>query len=85
MDKAGNTYWGEESCTLGCGRKTSEKERPLGRPRLRWEDNIKTELQEERYRLMDWIDLVQDREACKRSNEPSGSTKWREFLDIRTG
>ena len=35
--------------------------RPLGRPRHRWEDNIKMDLQEVGYGGMDWIDLAQDR------------------------
>jgi len=34
--------------------------RPLGRPRLRWEDNIKMPLQEVGWGDMDWIDLSQD-------------------------
>ena len=32
--------------------------RPLGRPRLRWEDNIRMDLQEVGCRYMDWIDLA---------------------------
>jgi hypothetical protein len=39
----------------------SEGKRPLGRPRCRWEDNIKKDLQEVRWGI-DWIDLVQDRD-----------------------
>jgi len=39
-----------------------EGERPLGRPRRRWEDNIKMDLQEVRCGGMDWIDLSQDRD-----------------------
>ena len=39
-----------------------ERKRPLGRPRLRWEDNIKMELQEVGYGGMDWFDLAQDRD-----------------------
>jgi hypothetical protein len=35
--------------------------RPLGRPRHRWEDNIKMDLQEVGYGGMDWIELAQDR------------------------
>jgi hypothetical protein len=35
---------------------------PLGRPRRRWEDNIKMNLQEVGCEFMDWIDLAQDRD-----------------------
>jgi hypothetical protein len=34
--------------------------RTLGKPRHRWEDNIKMDLQEVGWESMDWIDLVQD-------------------------
>jgi hypothetical protein len=37
------------------------KEEPLGRPRRRWEDNIKMDLQEMGWGGMDWIDMAQDR------------------------
>jgi hypothetical protein len=37
-----------------------EGKRPLGRPRRRWEDNIKMDLQEVRGGGMDWIELAQD-------------------------
>jgi hypothetical protein len=36
--------------------------RPLGRPRRRWEDNIKMELQDVGLRCMDWIELAQVRD-----------------------
>jgi len=39
-----------------------EGKRLLGRPRLRWEDNIKVDLWEVGCVVMDWIDLAQDRE-----------------------
>jgi hypothetical protein len=39
----------------------SEGNRPLGRPRRRWEDNIKADLQEVGCRGMNWIELAQDR------------------------
>jgi hypothetical protein len=39
----------------------SEKQRPLGTPRRRWEDNIKMDLEEVICGGMDWIDLAQDR------------------------
>ena len=35
--------------------------RPLGRPKRRWEDNIKIDLQEVGCESMDWIDLARDR------------------------
>jgi len=39
-----------------------EGKRPLGRPRCRWEDNIKVNLQEVGYGGMNWIDVAQDRD-----------------------
>jgi hypothetical protein len=44
----------------GLVRKPEEK-RPLGRPRRRWEDNIKMDLQEVGCGGMDRIELAQDR------------------------
>jgi hypothetical protein len=38
-----------------------EGKRPLGRPRHRWEDNIKMDLRYIECGDMDWIDLAQDR------------------------
>ena len=42
-----------------------EGKRPLGRPRLRWEINIKMDLQGVGYRVMEWIELVQDRDRWR--------------------
>jgi len=39
-----------------------EGKTPLGRPRRRWEDNIKMGLQEVGCGVMDWIELAQDRD-----------------------
>jgi hypothetical protein len=39
-----------------------EGRRPLGRPRLRWEDNIKMDLREIRFGDVDWIHLAQNRD-----------------------
>jgi len=39
-----------------------EGKRPLGRPRHRWEDNIKMNLQEVGCGGADWIELAQDRD-----------------------
>jgi hypothetical protein len=38
-----------------------ERKRPLGRPRRRWIDNIKTDLLEIELNVVDWIRLDQDR------------------------
>jgi hypothetical protein len=35
-----------------------ERKRPLGRPRRRWVDSIRTDLREIRWDGMDWIDLA---------------------------
>ena len=62
-----------------------EGKRPLGRPRRRWEDNIKMDLQEVECRVMDRIELAQDKDkvagTCECGNELSGSIKCGEFLD----
>jgi len=39
-----------------------EGTRPLGRPRTRWKDNSKMDLQEAKNGDMDWIELAQDRD-----------------------
>jgi hypothetical protein len=46
----------------------SEEERPLGRPKRRWEDNIKMYLREVGIDGMNWIRLAQDR------------VQWRAFV-----
>jgi hypothetical protein len=37
-----------------------EGKRSLGRPRRRWEDNIRMDLMEIRWERVDWMHLVQD-------------------------
>jgi hypothetical protein len=39
-----------------------EEKRPMGRPRRRWEDNIKTDIQEVGGGFGDWMELAQDRD-----------------------
>jgi hypothetical protein len=57
-----------------------EGSRPLGRPRRRWEDNIKMDLQEVRWEIVDWIYMAQDKGKW-RAVVNSGSVKRGEFLD----
>jgi hypothetical protein len=63
----------------------SEGMRSLGRPKHRWEDNIRMVLREIRWEGVKWIHLAQDRDqwgGCyEHGNEPSGCIKGGEFLD----
>jgi hypothetical protein len=42
-----------------------EGKRPLGRPRRRWEDNIKMDLQEVGGGHGDWMEMAQDTDGCR--------------------
>ena len=42
-----------------------EGRRPFRRPRRRWEDNIKVDLQEVGCGGLDWVDLAEDRGRCR--------------------
>ena len=42
-----------------------EGKRPLGRPRRRWEDNIKMDLQQVGGACGDWMELAQDRDSWR--------------------
>ena len=64
--------WAEHAARMGEGRGMyrvlvgkPEGKTPLGRPRCRWEDNIKMDLQEVGCGSMDWIDLAQDRDRWR--------------------
>ena len=61
-----------------------EGKKPLGRPRRRWEDNIKMDLQEVGGGCGDWTELAQDRDrwpgTCEYGDEPSGSKNAGNFL-----
>jgi hypothetical protein len=48
-------------CSVG----KPEGKRPLGKPRRRWEFNVKMDLREIRWGGMDWIDLAQDRDQWR--------------------
>jgi hypothetical protein len=42
-----------------------EGRRPLGRPRRKWENNIKRDLQEVGGDCGDWMEWAQDRDRCR--------------------
>jgi hypothetical protein len=42
-----------------------EGKRPLGRPRLRWEDNIRIDFRGIGWCYMDWIDVAHDRDQWR--------------------
>jgi len=54
---------GKGVCRVSVGKPGGK--RPLGRPRRRWEDNIKLDLQEVGCRDMDWIELAEDRDRWR--------------------
>jgi hypothetical protein len=73
----------EEGCIQSLVGKLEGK-RPLGRPRLRWEDDIKMDLHE--VGCGAWIGLIWLRigigdGSCKSGDEPSGSIRCGEFLE----
>ena len=63
MSWAGHVvHMGERRCIYKVLVGKPEGKRPIGRPRHRWEYNIKMDIQEVRCRVMDWIELAQDRD-----------------------
>ena len=42
-----------------------DEKRPLGRPKHRWEDNIKMDLQQVGRRVVEWIKLAQNRDRWR--------------------
>jgi len=57
--------WGERRGVYRVLMEKQEGKRPLGRPRSRWKDNIKMDLQELGCGGVEWIELVQDSERCR--------------------
>jgi len=58
-------HMGEERWAYSVLVEKQEGKRPLGRPRRRWVDNIRMDLQEVGCGYMDWIRLVQDRDRWR--------------------
>ena len=59
------TRMGEIRCVYRVLVGKPEGKRPLGRPRRRWKDNIKMNLQEVGCGDMDWIELAQERDRWR--------------------
>jgi hypothetical protein len=56
---------GEDRCVHRVLVGKPEGKQPLGRPRRRWEDNIKMDLQEIGWDRGDWMKLAQDRDRWR--------------------
>jgi hypothetical protein len=54
---------GRNVCRILLGK--PEGNRPLGRPRYRWEDGIKLDLREIGWGGVEWIQLAQDRDSWR--------------------
>jgi hypothetical protein len=61
-------HMGEKRNAFGILLGKPEGKRPLGRPRCKWEDNIKMDLRETGWGGMDWPDLARDREQWRVMN-----------------
>jgi hypothetical protein len=77
--KSRRMRWAGHMARIGEGRGVyrvlvgrSEGKRPLGRPRCRWEDNIRMDLREIGIDGANWIQLAQDR------------VQWRAFVNTVT-
>jgi hypothetical protein len=57
--------WRKEEVRTRCLWGKPEEKRPLGRPRRRWEDNIKMDHQEVGRGFGDWMELAQDRDRWR--------------------
>jgi hypothetical protein len=64
-----------------------EGKRPLGRPRRRWEDNIKIDLQEVGGGRGDWMELAQDRDRWRAlvSTVKNFRASWSKYSAVCTG
>jgi hypothetical protein len=66
MRRTRDSYgWGERRGVYRALMGQPEGRRPLERPRLRWEDNIKMDFREVGWEGIDWINLAQDRHRCR--------------------
>jgi hypothetical protein len=59
-----STYGGERGVYRVLVGKLGGK-RPLGKPRRKWEDNMRRDIQEVGWGAVDWIDMAQDRDRWR--------------------
>ena len=64
-EERNDLHMGERRCVYRVLVGKPEGKRPIGRPRRRWEDYIKMDLQEIRCGGMDWIELAQERDRWR--------------------
>jgi len=65
MVGACSAYGGKGEVYIAFWRGNLRGKKLLGRPRRRWEDNIKMDLQEVGCRGMDWIEIAQGRDRWR--------------------
>jgi hypothetical protein len=63
MDRSCSTHGRDQKCVEIFVEK-SEGKRSLGRPRHKWKNNIRMDLREIEWGVMNWIHLVQGRNQC---------------------
>jgi len=81
MDWTCGVYgWGEGVYRVLVGK--PEGKRPLGRPRRRWVDNIRMDLQEVGCEYMDWIGLAQHRDRGRTLVSAAWAFGFREMRGI---
>jgi hypothetical protein len=57
--------WGRIEVCTGCWWEKPEEKRPMGKPRRRWENNIKIAFQEVGGGREDWMELAQDKDRLR--------------------
>ena len=72
--------WGTERCIQGFGGETWGW-KPLERPRHRWEDNIKMDMQDMGWESVDWTDLARDRDRWQALVMAWDRDRWQALVD----
>ena len=75
MDHVARMEVGRSAFKILTGKPTEK--RPLGRPRRRWEDNIRMDLKEIDINVGNWVDSTQDRVYCRAYGNAAFHKPWR--------